>query len=279
MPQPLPVQTVLKNFLSLFSLSLFSLLLFCFLPLFSEVIAEEKPASTGALKILCYNIHHGRGLDGEVDLERIAAVILQKQPDLVALQEVDKNTNRTGQTDQSAILAKLTGMHSLFGKQIEFQGGEYGQALLSRFPLRDAQVHLLPGLPNTEQRIVLSANLEVAGKTLTFATTHLDHMNAEIRNQQTNKLNEIFADWAFPVILAGDFNATPQSAPLKILEQQWSCATSAPEFLTFPANAPNRQLDYIFFRPQQHYKSQSAQVLSAPRESDHLPIFVELLPK
>lgn len=277
MPLQLPV--VPKHFLSLLSLLSVSLLLVGLLPLCSEVTAEEKPAAAKPLKILCYNIHHGRGLDGKVDLERIAAIILKKQPDLVALQEVDKNTQRTGQTDQAAILAKLTGMHSQFGKQIDYQGGEYGQAILSRFPLRDAKVHLLPGLPNTEQRIVLTANVEVAGQPLTFATTHLDHMNAEIRKQQADKINEIFADWTLPVILGGDFNATPQSVPIEILQQQWSNATSAPGFLTSPTNAPARQIDYIFFRPQQHYKSQSAEVLSAPVESDHLPIFVELLPQ
>src|SRR5688572_12746619 len=78
------------------------------------------------LRVLTYNIHHAEGTDGKLDLARIARVIHEQQPDLVALQEVDVKTRRTGGVDQAAELAKLTGMHVAFGKGIDFQGGEYG---------------------------------------------------------------------------------------------------------------------------------------------------------
>ena len=79
--------------------------------------AEENSSS---LKVLCWNIHHGRGADGNVNLERIAAVIREHAPDIVMLQEVDKNCKRTGRIDQPAELARLTGMKQVFGKESRF---------------------------------------------------------------------------------------------------------------------------------------------------------------
>src|SRR5690242_8494338 len=86
------------------------------------------PAGPAALRVLSYNIHHGEGTDGKLDLDRIAAVIKAQKPDLVAVQEVDRNTKRTNQVDQAAVLGKLTGLHAAFARAIDLQGGEYGQA-------------------------------------------------------------------------------------------------------------------------------------------------------
>ena len=78
------------------------------------------------LRVLCYNIHHAAGVDGKLDVPRIARVIQSVKPDLVALQEVDRNTTRTGKVDQAAELAQLTRMNHVFGANIAFQGGQYG---------------------------------------------------------------------------------------------------------------------------------------------------------
>ncbi|MBT8045323.1 MAG: hypothetical protein KJO79_10270, partial [Verrucomicrobiae bacterium] len=83
------------------------------------------------LRVLSYNIHHGVGLDGKLDLGRIAKVIRKQNPDLVALQEVDKLVTRSDKTDQAVVLAKYLGLHVVFGKSIDFQGGVYGNAILS----------------------------------------------------------------------------------------------------------------------------------------------------
>ena len=92
------------------------------------------------LRVLSYNIHHGRGTDGVVDLPRIARVIRGCEADVAVLQEVDDRTTRTGGVDQTAELARLTGMHAVFGRQIDYQGGRYGQAILCRWPLEAALV-------------------------------------------------------------------------------------------------------------------------------------------
>jgi endonuclease/exonuclease/phosphatase family metal-dependent hydrolase len=121
----------------------------------TAILGTAKPVSAdkATLRVLCYNIHHGEGTDGKVDLPRLARVIHAAMPDFVALQEVDRNVRRSGSVDQSAELAKLTGLHGAFAKAIDYDGGEYGQAILSRFPIERLTIHHLPGEPEREQRI------------------------------------------------------------------------------------------------------------------------------
>lgn len=87
-----------------------------------EVVFAELPDAPLRLRVLTYNIHHGAGIDGKLDLERIARVIRDARPDIVALQELDRNTQRTRKVDQPAELARLTGLHGTFGGNIALQG-------------------------------------------------------------------------------------------------------------------------------------------------------------
>jgi endonuclease/exonuclease/phosphatase family metal-dependent hydrolase len=91
--------------------------------------------ATEPLRIVSYNIRHGAGLDGKVDLQRIAKVIAKEKPEVVTLQEVDQECTRSGSVDQAAELGRLLKMEHRFGKFMDFQGGEYGMAVLSRFPI------------------------------------------------------------------------------------------------------------------------------------------------
>lgn len=235
----------------------------------------DEPAPR-RLRVLCYNIHHGEGTDGRVDLPRLAEVIRRAEPDIVALQEVDDRTNRTGHVDQTAVLAELTGLHGRFGKQLDYDGGGYGQAILSRYPLSEVTVQWLPGMPARERRIVASVRVKANDLTLTFASTHLHHANAEIREQQAEALNQLFTDEHQPVILAGDLNAVPDSRPIAILKRHWHSATEgADEMLTYPATGPERQLDYVLFRPGDQLRVHSVRVIEEPLASDHRPVLVE----
>lgn len=250
-------------------------------------LVVASPAASGAqptgadsgpsvLRVLCYNIHHGRGMDDQVDLQRIADVIRHAQPDLVALQEVDNRTMRTGGVDQTSELARLTGLQGKFVKQIDFEGGEYGQAILSKLPLPDVQVHWLPGMPQRERRIAGVVEVKVAGQQLSFVTTHLHHANETFRAQQFDELNRLFGDAKHPVVLAGDLNAEPGSQPLVKLAEKWQVAQQAPELITFPADRPTKQLDYVLFSPQDAFEVVSAEVIEEPLASDHRPLLVVL---
>ena len=113
------------------------------------------------VRVLTYNIHHGEGTDGKIDLARTGEAIKRVTPDLVALQEVDKATARSRGVDQAAELGKLTGMHAAFGKAMDFARGQYGEAILSRYPLTEVQVHSLPFTEGVGRLIVL---LNVSGQ-------------------------------------------------------------------------------------------------------------------
>src|SRR3954466_7463152 len=113
-------------------------------------LAPAGDPAPKTLRVLTYNIHHGEGTDGKLDLPRVAGVVKAARPDVVLLQEVDRNTTRTGKVDQAAELARLTGLHAEFGKAIDLQGGGYGLATLSRFPLKGVKTDALPGKAGQE---------------------------------------------------------------------------------------------------------------------------------
>ena len=238
-------------------------------------------AQEHTLRVLCYNIHHGEGVDGKVDLIRQAEVIKSCSPDLVALQEVDDRTERTGRIDQTARLAELTGLEGRFVHQLDFEGGRYGQAILSKFPMSDVALHWLPGMPDRERRMAGAVEVQVNTLKLIFVTTHLHHNNETFRQQQAIQLNQVFAKDAgtnaLPMILAGDLNATPDSSPLKTLREEWQSLTEdQAKMLTFPAVKPERQLDYILARPKGRVIVRSVKVIDEQVASDHCPLFAEV---
>jgi len=244
-------------------------------PVFA-VLRAFVPGAPPALRVLSYNVHHGEGIDGKLDLLRLARVIRAADPDIVALQEMDDKTKRTGGVDQTAELARLTGMNGVFGKAIDLQGGGYGQAVLSRVPLGKAVVHPLPGEPKTEPRIALTVPLTFDGRDLLFVTTHLHHMGDELRQKQAAELNKLFADADRPVILAGDLNTTPGSKPLALLAAKWTNATAGADLFTIPVEKPTQQIDYVLFRPGDTFRVTRAAVLGEAVASDHRPVLAVL---
>lgn len=179
--------------------------------LLSTGCTPRKPVM---LRVLTYNIHHGEGMDGRVDLERIAGVIRQADADLVALQEVDRGVERTARVDQPAQLAALTGMQAVFERNIEYQGGDYGNAVLTRLPIIRHQNHFLPPSLPKEQRGMLEVHVSVSGRALIFLATHFDYHPDDGERLASAKVVREFVDGhpGLPVILAGDLNARPDSA-------------------------------------------------------------------
>ena len=238
--------------------------------------SAEQPGGSVRLRVMTYNIHHGEGTDGAVDLARIAQVIREVRPDLVALQEVDQRTRRTGGVDQTAELARLTGMHGLFGPQIPFEGGKYGQAILSRTPASDLTVHWLPKEPDRERRIAVSCQIELDDQRITFVTTHLHHQNASFRERQAEAINKLFANSPQPVILAGDLNVRPESSVMKILAPHWQNGTDGvADRWTFPATKPEAQIDFVLARPVDRWSVRETSVPPEPLASDHCPLVVD----
>lgn len=233
------------------------------------------------LRILSYNIHHAEGVDGKLDVPRIAQVILSVEPDLVALQEVDKNTTRTGKVNQDIELAHLTKMNSVFGSNITFQGGQYGNAILSKFPIIKNKNFLLPNVDSGEQRGLLRSQIQISNKeNVLFFSTHLDHRRSDTeRLASAEAINQIISlNNKSPAILAGDFNDVPESPTLKELGKLW-LRTNKKILKTIPASKPSRQIDYIFVQPKERWKIIESQVLDEDIASDHRAIFsiIELI--
>ncbi|MEK6235598.1 MAG: endonuclease/exonuclease/phosphatase family protein [Planctomycetales bacterium] len=231
------------------------------------------------LRVLSYNIHHGQGVDGRLDLERIARVIKSADPDVVALQEVDLKTKRTRNVDQPAELGRLTGMKVVFGKNLDFQGGGYGNAVLSRLPITRHKNHHLPNLDDGEQRGVLVVELRPEGTKspiLLFAT-HLDHRPKDReRFASADMINELLAKSpGTSSLLAGDLNDTPNSRTLDAFRKKWTSA-SKKEQPTVPVGKPERQIDYVLFQPAQRWKIVEVRVLDEAVASDHRAILAVL---
>ncbi len=240
----------------------------------AHLSGSEPDGST--FRVLTYNIHHGEGTDGQVNLQRIAALIDRLDPDFVALQEVDRNTHRTGNVDQTAELARLTNRHGYFFKQIDYDGGEYGQAILAKTELIQRAQHMLPGTPEREQRLLGRGLFELYGTKLWFATTHLHHANDTIREGQVEAINQLFSTVEQPAILCGDFNAVPQSHAMQAIAGEWKISGADQALLTFPAEKPTRQLDYVIVRPANEFRIISITVVAEGVASDHRPLLVEL---
>lgn len=228
-------------------------------------------------KVLSYNIHHANppSVPDKIDLEAIAKVINESGADLVGLQEVDVHTIRSGKSsNQAEVLGELTGMHVFFSKGIDFQGGEYGTAILSKYPILEAEQYELPNLErlNAEPRTLAVVTVEAGGKQMKFANTHLDYTNAENNLLQVNKILEIFEGKEFPVVLVGDFNALPESASIQLLDRHFIRSCTEDCGFTIPQVQPNRTIDFIMVSKEAPFEVVGHEVIDEPYASDHLPV-------
>jgi len=230
--------------------------------------------------VLTYNIHHGQGEDKKIDLPRLARVIADADADIVALQEVDFKTRRVGGVDQAAELGRLTRMHAVFGKAMDYSGGRYGEAVLSRWRILEHKAHQLGHDPRSEPRAALAVRVRPAarGPVLLFVGTHLDHVRDErLRLRQARKLNELFVDnTGGPVILAGDLNASPSSRTIKALLEHWRPVGGESPKPTYPSKDPKQKLDYILVRPGDRWRVVEVRVIDEKIASDHRPLLAVL---
>jgi endonuclease/exonuclease/phosphatase family metal-dependent hydrolase len=240
---------------------------------------QFKEPGSQILKILTFNILHGATTKGDFDLDAIAKVILETDPDLVALQEVDFKTNRARKYDLVTELGWRTKMAPIFGKAMDFDGGEYGEGILSKFSFFSTRNVALPFTPGNEPRAALEVlTIIPSGDTIAFVGTHLDHLQDEKdRIAQAKKINEVFSENIYPTILAGDLNAVPGSTPINILEMLWTPSYNkdnpAP---TFPSKEPRVKIDYVMFKPGVNWKVIDTRVIQDAIASDHCAYLVTL---
>lgn len=217
------------------------------------------------LQIMSYNVRHCEGMDMVVDYDRTASVIVQQQPDVVALQELDSMTGRSGNRDQLGELASRTGYHPVFGAAIEFNGGLYGVGILSReMPVSTKRIPL----PGEEPRLLLVVEL----KDFVIACTHLD-LNEAQRLASVPLIVEEAQRWQKPFLLAGDWNDTPDSKLLKAMTQYFTVLSG--DEATYPADEPTECIDYVAAFNGRAEAIES-HVIDEPAASDHRPLVVFL---
>lgn len=240
-------------------------LLFIFAALF---IFSAQAQNT--LKLMSYNIKNANGMDNVCNFQRIANVINNTSPDVVAIQEVDSMTNRSGQKYVLGEIAERTQMHGYFAPAIDYDGGKYGIGLLTKqVPLR-LQSLPLPG--REEARTLILAEFT----DYIYCCTHMS-LTEEDRMKSLELVKAFTSSSTKPLFLAGDMNAEPESGFIKKLQKDFQILSN-PKQHTFPAPDPKETIDYIAMLKQnaKGFAVISAKVINEPMASDHRPILVEL---
>ncbi|WP_157822105.1 endonuclease/exonuclease/phosphatase family protein [Salegentibacter salinarum] len=244
--------------------------------------AENEMIVDRTLRVMSYNIHHANppAEEDKIDIAAIVKVIKAEDPDLVALQEVDFSTERSGEGNQAELIAKALDMEYYFAKAIDYDNGEYGNAILSKFPIKEGEILDLPNHPedNTENRVVALGLIEInEDQNILFGSTHLDYKkDSKSRILQVKKLIESANERNEALILGGDFNDDPDSETIQLLDSELerTCKTCPP---TIPVKNPQRAIDFIYYKhPQTKFQVKSHKVIPEEYASDHRPVFAEI---
>lgn len=245
-------------------------------------------AEPATLRVLVYNIHAGADRAGAPALDRVARVIRESGADVVLLQEVDSVVLRSGRVDQVAVLDSLTGFRGAFGRSLDYQGGGYGIAILSRWPLLARRTVRLPVEPPEERAggsreprsaLHVTIGVPVLGQ-LEVVNTHLDPARSDSARLQeiatVLRLAGALRERGALVLVGGDLNSTPESeAQRRVRDAGWldawrTCGVGT-DSLTWPDSAPRKRIDYLYLGPR--LRCGEARVLTSDA-SDHRPLLV-----
>lgn len=208
------------------------------------------------LGVASYNIHHGEGTDGKFDYYRLAKQLERWQPDVIALQEVDSMTTRSGKTYALGALAEITRYYETFCPAMDYQGGKYGIGLLSRQKPLKVKSYALPGKEEPRRLVVAEF------KDYAVACTHLS-LNAEERMASLPVILEAARSTDKPFILAGDWNDTPDSPFIKAMAKEFDFCSSTQQ-ATYPSDTPKDCIDYIAIYKRGREKTGPKQVWEGP---------------
>jgi endonuclease/exonuclease/phosphatase family metal-dependent hydrolase len=198
---------------------------------------------------------------------------------------VDNKTARAQHVDQATELGRLTNSTPAFGKNIDHDGGGYGNAILSKWPMKICDNLALPSLrikegrARREQRGVLIVEIELPqGGSFVLAVTHLDaRPGDEERFESARVINKYFDSQAstMSTLLVGDLNSTRDSRVLEELRREWHIVGDV-DTPTVPSDKPRRQIDFVLYRPAEQWRIVESHVLTEPVASDHRPLMVVL---
>lgn len=237
-------------------------------------------------RLLTYNVHRCVGVDRKLDVERIAAVIAEHEPDIVCLQELDVGRARTGGVDQAHAIAERLAMTFHFNAAMRVEAEQYGDAILTHRPERLMRAGPLPsvtGVPGNEPRGALWAAIDLDGGTVQVINTHLGLIPREQRLQAEALVGPHWLGHEActgPTILTGDFNATSITRPYQTLVRRLDDAQrrlgQRPTVKTFPSGFPAIRIDHCFVSPEIRVTAVKAPFSPLARmASDHLPLIMD----
>lgn len=218
------------------------------------------------IRVMTYNIHRGINKNSELDLDGMAEVIKNSEAEIIALQEVERFSVRTRFQDQIKYIADKLSMQYAFGKSINILNGQYGNAILSKYPIEEYEVSELPS--EGEQRTLLKAGLNVQGNRISIYNTHLGLKQSE-RNMQIEEIMRISQGEKI-FIIAGDFNTSMDKLPI-ITTKLIDCGNFQDNAgkATFEEDGLSERIDYIFV--SKNFEVKDYQVIKADA-SDHYPV-------
>jgi endonuclease/exonuclease/phosphatase family metal-dependent hydrolase len=244
-----------------------------------QVVPVEHHQAGQSLRVMTYNIHQGVDADMKMDLEAIVAAILAEQPNILVLNEVNRNRAINGYTEVLSLISEKTGMPYIMGNN--YPDGQYGNALLTKLPILEWEnTHFEHN--TTETRGVLRVLIETASEPLAIYATHLDHIAGpdDVRHEQVAEVLSVW-DHSPRAILLGDLNATPETPEIQqiytagfvsVLE-----AAGQGDTFTFWVEppVPGYRIDHIFVTPDLEF---GEAWVPETRASDHLPVVVDIYP-
>ncbi|GEM_PF-1035734 len=226
------------------------------------------------IRVASYNIQSFKTIKSVTSPQTTIEAAKKLNADLIGFQEVRRYD--TDPADYFAEMGRVCGGESFFAQTLQRKNFVYGIGIVSRLPARVVKELWLPMQGNLEPRKALFVEVELDGKKIYFITTHMSYEDPTGQLQKTQLeaiLNTAEKEGFLPAILTGDLNSTPESPAIQLLRSRWFMTGETP--LTFPADKPDRRIDYIAVSDPQKIRLVAAQVIDDGESSDHRPVIAE----
>ncbi|ENG4183333.1 endonuclease/exonuclease/phosphatase family protein [Providencia rettgeri] len=256
----------------------------------NKIYTANKPT----IKVATYNIGKNELASDVKNFDALNKAIARIDADVIVLTEIDNKTARSKHVNQLEEIAKANKMHFAFGKALDFDGGEYGVGILSKYKIEKSKVINLPS-GDAEQRVVLLSQITKPGfdAPIIIMGTHLDwQKDPTVRIGQVRHILDAsigdtdtgFDNIAASIkILAGDFNSTANEQPIQEIRYMWQpVEKKGTDYRSWPAVNPAIDIDHIFTFKGQVWNVNEMQIPTDSEEfqwssvSDHLPVIAEL---
>lgn len=214
-----------------------------------QMMMASVSAIQDGITVITYNIHHGCDMSGHDNLDSIIQEIRSSGAQVIALQEVDRYMPRSRFKDQVKYIADQLSMHYAYGKTIDILGIEYGNAVISTFPILRRESVILPG-SSIEPRALLKTEIAVGNDIYNVWATHLG-LSREDRFKQIDAINAALAQADKPTVLLGDFNSIYSSDEISRISDKLKDVAvlldkGDANTYSYGDNAPSVRIDYIW---------------------------------